>query len=84
MPNILYRYTPSLGMISKNDDEIINFGDWHESEDQALIAWYHEEAKKLIEKIDEATKTIKAHREELAKLTLMVEPMKEKYPEDFI
>lgn len=85
MPNTLYRYSSSLGMVERSAENIDNFDEfWSETKDEAIIKWYRTELNTILKNIDNATENLRANRKKLEDINEIIAEMKDKYPEEFI
>lgn len=85
MPNTLYRYSLSLGMVERSAENIDNFDEfWSETKDEAIIKWYRTELNTILKNIDNATENLRANRKKLEDINEIIAEMKDKYPEEFI
>lgn len=84
MPNTLYKYSRSLGMMERNYTDVKDPEEWSDTKDQAYITYYlcelsvaYDEQLALMHKLKDVEKQIK-------KLDDTFGHLKEKYPEEFL
>lgn len=84
MPNILYKYSKSLGMMQRNYTDVKDPEEWSDTKDQATITFLLCELAIAYDSQEKLAKQLYDVNQEIANIDKELAAYKVKYPEDFI
>lgn len=84
MPNTLYKYSPSVGMMRRKIGDLQNPEEWSDSETQAMITHYLCELAIAYNELQTLSQRYTETEKRIADLDAEFGHLKTQYPEEFI